>query len=192
MVRKAGASVFPALFSRELPVGREKMRMGVSSCLLGEQVRYDGGSKPDRYVIRTLGRLFELVPVCPEFEAGYPVPRPPFRLVDDPADPRLITPHDGKDHTQRMKEWSERRLDELAELNLCGFIFKTRSPSCGLNGVEVFRDAPVQPATGAGLFAAALVARFPSLPVLDNERLCDPVLRDDFLRRANDCHRRCQ
>ena len=161
-----------------------QIRIGVSACLLGEKVRYDGGDKRDPYVTETLGRIFEYVPVCPEVEYGLSVPREALRLVGDPASPRLMTIETGADHTEGMQRWAAMRLTELDRENLLGFIFKTRSPSCGLKDVRVC-DAQGRPAAaGRGLFAAAFIHRSPSIPVIDEEDLRDAVLDANFLREV--------
>ncbi len=118
--------------------GIEKIKVGVSSCLLGEKVRYDGGHKLDRYITEILGQFFEYVPVCPEVEYGLPVPRETLRLAGDPASPRLVTSRTGVDHTEGMQRWAETKLNDLTRENLAGFIFKSRSPSSGLKGVKVY------------------------------------------------------
>lgn len=167
-----------------------KIRVGISTCLLGERVRYNGGHKLDRYIVNTLGRYFDFVPVCPEHEAGFPIPRPPFRLEGDPADPLLITPSDRRDHTELMKAWSARRLDELEQQGLCGYILKSRSPSCGLLSVKVY-DGEGRPAgDGSGLFARALVDRFPDLPVAEEDLFSDPHLAENFIERVSAYQRR--
>ena len=115
-----------------------RIRIGVSACLLGQPVRFDGSHKHDRYITGTLGEYFEFVPVCPEVEAGFPVPRETFRLVGDPQHPRLVTTRSQVDHTDRMVAWAEKRVRELEKENLCGFIFKSDSPSSGLERVKVY------------------------------------------------------
>jgi uncharacterized protein YbgA (DUF1722 family)/uncharacterized protein YbbK (DUF523 family) len=116
------------------------IRMGVSSCLLGHPVRYDGGHKRDAYVTDTLGRFFEFVPVCPEVECGLGVPRPAMRLTGDPKDPRLTVINTGEDLTERMQAYCARRVEELAGEDLCGYIFKSKSPSSGMARIKVFRE----------------------------------------------------
>ena len=118
----------------------EKIRMGVSACLLGESVRYDGGHARDRYVTDTLGRYMDFVPVCPEMEAGLGVPREPIRLEGDPGAPRVITINTRKDLTDTMTTWAERRVRELEKENLCGFIFESKSPSSGMERVKVYTE----------------------------------------------------
>ncbi len=121
--------------------GIERIKIGVSSCLLGEKVRYDGGHKLDRYITETLGQFFEYVPVCPEVEYGLPIPRETLRLVGDPASPRLVTGRTGIDHTEGMQRWAETKLDDLTREDLSGFIFKSRSPSSGLERGQGLHDS---------------------------------------------------
>ena len=110
------------------PLEEPVIRVGVSTCLLGERVRYDGGHKLDRYLTGTLGQFFEWVPVCPEVEMGLSTPRESMRLVGDAKDPSLISPKSGADHTERMKAWAQQRVEELAAVGLHGFVFKKDSP----------------------------------------------------------------
>lgn len=147
------------------------IRIGVSSCLLGERVRYDGGHKLDRYITDTLGSRYQLVGICPEHEAGMPVPREPMRLVGQPDAPRLVTVTTNLDLTKQMQDYCTRRLDQLEGLGLRGCILKSRSPSCGIGSAPLF-DEQGQPTgtTCSGLFAAALQHRFPDLPVVDEEQ----------------------
>jgi uncharacterized protein YbgA (DUF1722 family)/uncharacterized protein YbbK (DUF523 family) len=161
----------------------EEIKLGVSACLLGEQVRYDGGHKLDRFLRDTLGRYVTFVPVCPEVECGLPTPRESMRLVGDPADPRLVTTRTGIDHTERMQTWARRRLDELAAEDLCGFVFKKNSPSSGMTRVKIYNAAGNPANVGSGLFAKAFMDRFPLLPVEDEGRLHDPKLRENFIER---------
>lgn len=160
------------------------VRLGISACLLGEPVRYDGGHKLDRYLQGQLGRFVEYVPVCPEVECGLPVPREAMRLVGDPAAPRLLTQKTKIDHTDRMLAWAARRLDELEGEDLCGFIFKSRSPSSGMANVKVYDETGTRLKKGVGIFAAALMARFPLLPVEEEGRLHDAGLRENFIERV--------
>lgn len=157
--------------------------VGVSSCLLGEQVRYDGGHKHDRYLTDCLGRFFRFVPVCPEVECGLSIPRESMRLEGDPAAPRLVTNKTRIDLTDRMLAWCESRVMELADEELCGFVFKKDSPSSGLFRVKVYNNG-VAAKNGRGLFAAAVTARFPLLPVEEEGRLNDPDLRENFIERV--------
>jgi uncharacterized protein YbbK (DUF523 family) len=149
---------------------REKPLVGVSQCLLGHAVRYDGDSKPHRVVIEHLAELFELVAVCPEIEAGFGVPRPPVQLTGSIEQPRMT----GRDNPQRdvtglMQAYCSTRSAELA--NLCGFVFKSRSPSCGLHSTPVFIDGKCISETSRGLFARAMTAAYPNLPVIEEGEL---------------------
>jgi len=161
-----------------------KPRVGISACLLGKPVRYDGGLKLDRYIRDVLGREFEFVAVCPEFEAGFGVPREAVHLVGDPDNPRLATVETGVDLTEVMKNWMSLRLDELAHEGLSGFIFKSRSPSCALEGLPVYDDAGLPAAVGPGLFTRAFKARFPAVPLADEAMLHDLKMRERFLRKC--------
>ena len=157
------------------------IRMGVSSCLLGNQVRFDGGHKHDRYITGTLGNYFEFVPVCPEVECGLSIPRESMRLIGNPQSPRLVTGKSGVDLTEQMNEWAGNRVSELAKENLCGFIFKSKSPSSGMERVKVYDANNVPSAIGVGLFARIFKERFPLLPVEEEGRLHDMILRENFI-----------
>lgn len=159
------------------------VKIGISACLFGEPVRYDGGHRRDPFLVEILGRYVTFVPVCPEVECGLGVPREAMRLTGDPAAPRLVTIHTGQDLTDRMKKWADRRVAELEKENLCGFIFKSRSPSSGMERVKVYQGGGAPVKTGVGLFAKAFIARFPLLPVEDDGRLRDPGLRKNFITR---------
>lgn len=158
--------------------------MGISTCLLGEKVRHDGGHKLDRYLTDTLGRYFDYVPVCPEFECGLGVPRESMRLVGDPESPRLVTTKTRVDMTERMAEWSRKRVRELEVENLCGFIFKSKSPSSGMMRVKIYGESGMPSKTGVGIFAKEFMAHFPLLPVEEEGRLHDPGLRENFIERV--------
>lgn len=161
-----------------------KPAVGISSCLLGENVRYDGQHKLDHFLRDTLGPFVRWVPVCPEVEMGLPVPRESMRLVGTPDAPRLMTRKSGVDHTEGMLRWAGKRVGELAGEDLCGFVFKSRSPSSGMKSVKVYRPDGVPAGTSAGLFAGAFMDRFPLLPVEDDGRLHDPGLRENFIERV--------
>jgi uncharacterized protein YbgA (DUF1722 family)/uncharacterized protein YbbK (DUF523 family) len=161
----------------------EPVKIGISSCLLGNHVRYDGNHKLDRYLRDTLGQYFEFVPVCPEVECGLPVPREAMRLVGDPQSPRLVTVRSGIDHSVRMRNWAAQRVKALEKENLCGFIFKKNSPSSGMMRVAVYNAAGRPERKGSGLFAKAFMDHFPRLPVEDEGRLQDPGLRENFIER---------
>ena len=162
----------------------KKIKIGISRCLLGENVRYDGGHKLDHYLAYTLGRFVEWVPVCPEVEYGLPVPREAMRLTGDPEAPRLLTIRTGKDHTEGMLRWSRSRLKELETEGLSGFIFKSRSPSSGIRGVKVYTDKGMPSKSGAGIFGGAFLKHFPLVPAEDDGRLQDPALRENFIERV--------
>lgn len=162
--------------------------VGVSSCLLGQQVRYDGGHKRDAYVVDTLGAWFRYVAVCPEVECGMPVPREAIRLEGDPESPFLMGRVSREDMTGRMEAWSRTRLAQLADEELCGCILKKDSPSCGLKRVKVYREG-FSVKSGSGIFAAALTRRFPQLPVEEEGRLNDSKLRENFIERVFACKR---
>jgi len=158
-------------------------KIGVSSCLLGEKVRYDGDHKHDRYLTDVLGPLVSFVPVCPEVGAGLPVPREPMRLEGDRSAPRLVTTRTRIDLTDRMSAFCREKVVELEREDLCGFIFKKGSPSSGLHRVKVYnRGAAAR--SGRGLFAQAVTEHFPLLPVEEEGRLSDPALRENFLERV--------
>jgi len=163
----------------------QKIRLGISACLLGEPVRFDGGHRWDHFITDTLGKYVEFVPVCPETECGLGVPREAMRLVGDPEAPRLVTVRTKVDLTERMVTWARQRVGELAREDLCGFIFKSKSPSSGMERVKVYNEAATgSPVTqGVGMFARVFMEHFPLLPVEEEGRLHDPVLRENFIER---------
>ena len=148
----------------------DPVRILVSACLLGENVRYDGGHKRNLILMQTLGPFVEWVRVCPEVDCGLPVPREAMRLEGDPNHPRLVTNRTGIDHTGRMERWAKARLEELSGLDLRGYVCKKDSPSCGMEPV--------------GVFTRMFIERFPHLPVEEEGRLADPVLRERFIQRV--------
>jgi uncharacterized protein YbgA (DUF1722 family)/uncharacterized protein YbbK (DUF523 family) len=160
------------------------IQIGVSACLLGEHVRYDGGHKHDRYITDTLGRFFSFVPVCPEVGCGMPTPREAMRLEGDPADPRLMTRQSRIDKTDQMLVYCEQKIRELKTADLCGFIFKKDSPSSGLFRVKVYDGDGMPRKAGRGLFADAFVRSFPMIPAEEAERLNDATLRENFIERV--------
>ncbi len=157
------------------------IKLGISSCLMGNPVRYDGGHSHDRFLTQTLGLFADYVPVCPEVACGMPVPREALRLEGDPDHPRLITQKTRIDKTEQMNRWIEKKLDQLETQNLCGFIFKSKSPSSGLYRIKVYGDDGKIRKTGTGLFARAFTQRFPRIPVEEAGRLHDPQLREHFI-----------
>ena len=160
------------------------IKVGVSACLLGEPVRYDGGHKHDPYLTGTLGKFFSFVPVCPEVECGMTIPREAMRLEGDPAAPRLMTRLSRIDKTEQMLAYCSRRLRELEQADLCGFIFKKDSPSSGLFRVKVYGAGGMATKSGSGIFAAAVAGHFPLLPLEEEGRLNDPAIRENFIERV--------
>jgi len=159
------------------------MRLGISSCLVGERVRWNGTHKLDRFLTDTLGKFVEYVPVCPEVECGFDVPREPLRQVGDPDSPRLITSRTKIDYTDRMTRWARERVIELEKEGLCGFIFKSRSPSSGMERVKVYNETGTPVKKGVGIFARKFMEHFPLLPVEEDGRLHNPKLRENFIER---------
>ncbi len=167
------------------PAGAESgtLRLGISSCLLGEKVRYDTGHKQDSYITGTLGRFFELIPICPEVGAGLGVPRQPIQLVGDPDRPRVVGVRDAAlDATEALERFARKTVAGLPPLD--GYIVKSRSPSCGMERVEVSPEGSGTPRRGRGVFTRILMESRPLLPVEQEERLGDPDLRDNFLERV--------
>lgn len=164
---------------------KDKIRLGISSCLLGQNVRFDGGHKMNRYLHDILAPYVEYVPVCPEVEIGLPIPRPALRQVDaGKGNVRLVFSKSGEDITERMQEWAHKRVKELEAENLDGFVFKANSPSSGMERVKVYPSGKGMPRKdGVGLFAAAFMEHFPLLPVEEEGRLNDAALRENFITR---------
>lgn len=160
-----------------------KLRLGISACLLGQEVRYDGGHKLSRFLRDTLGQYVDYVPVCPEVECGLSTPREPMDLLGDPEAPRMVTTRTGIDHTGRMLRWARQRVEELEHEGLHGYIFKAKSPSCGMARVKVYDDAMVPHSVARGLFARAFMERFPLLPAEEEGPLDDPGLCKRFIEQ---------
>ena len=160
---------------------KEKIRLGISSCLLGQKVRFDGSHKLDRFLTETLGRYVDYVPVCPEVEIGLPTPRETLRLVGDEENQRLVFSKSGEDITERMTAWAKQRVAQLEKEDLSGFIFKSKSPSSGMERVRLYDRNGVPRKTGVGLFAKTFMEHFPLLPVEEEGRLHDPQLRENFI-----------
>jgi uncharacterized protein YbgA (DUF1722 family)/uncharacterized protein YbbK (DUF523 family) len=158
-------------------------RIGISACLLGEAVRFDGGHKRDAFLTETFGQFVEWVQVCPEVECGFGTPREPMRLERVKGEVRLLTVKNSIDVTERMQHYAERRVAQLASERLCGYVLKKDSPSCGLERVKVYDTHGVPAKSGRGMFAAALLKRFPHLPMEEEGRLSDPRLRESFVER---------
>jgi len=162
----------------------ENIKLGIASCLLGNPVRWNGGHKLDRFIVHTLGQHIDFVPVCPESECGLGIPRDTMHLAGDPAAPRLVTTKTGEDKTAQMQRWAKKRLKELESEDLCGYIFKTKSPSSGMRKLKVFATREQIFYNGVGIFARMFIERFSNLPVIDDGMLHDPGLRANFIEQV--------
>ena len=174
--------ITPGKDTTHLPV-----RIGVSSCLLGEEVRFDGGHKRDSSLLQTLGSMVEWVSVCPEVEVGLGTPREAIRLIRDRRElngVRLVTRQTGIDLTRRMREYARRRVRELTKERLSGYILKKDSPTCGMEQVKVWDHLGTNEPNGRGIFAAELLRQFPTMPVEEEGRLRDPRIRENFIDRV--------
>lgn len=165
----------------------DKVKIGVSQCLLGDTVRYDGQSKPCAIVIEQLAEQFELIPICPEVEAGLSIPRPPVQLAGSIEQPRLI----GRDNpeidiTELMRDYCQKKIPELHELS--GFVLKSRSPSCGLNSTPVFIGGKLVSETSSGIFARALQATYPDMPIIENSQLESATQLKNFIQLTTEYH----
>ncbi len=161
----------------------ERLKLGVSSCLLGEEVRWNGGHSRARYLTDVLDEFVEFVPVCPEVEVGMGVPRPTVRLVLSDGEVAMIDPKNGTDWTSKMQRHSRSRARQLADEHLDGFVLKSKSPTCGMERVKLHREGTSPLTSGRGLFAAELIDRNPLLPVEEEGRLNDPGIRENFVER---------
>ncbi len=161
----------------------ETIKIGIASCLLGNPVRWNGGHKLDRFIVHTLGQHIDFVPVCPESECGLGIPRDTMHLAGDPAAPRLVTTKTGEDKTAQMQRWAKKRLKALDEEALCGYIFKTKSPSNGMRKLKVFATREQIFYNGVGIYARMVMDRYPNLPVIDDGMLHDPGLRANFIEQ---------
>jgi uncharacterized protein YbbK (DUF523 family) len=177
-------------------VSEDRPRVGISACLLGEPVRYDAGHKLAAFLVETLGRQVEWVPVCPEVEAGFGTPREPMSLVLTQPHERvrdgrvessmvaLVLNRQGTDVTARLASYARGKVETLVRAGLSGFVLKKDSPSCGVQGVRVYTPGGGVAREGRGLFAEALLARLPDLPVEEEDALADPRVRERFLERV--------
>ncbi len=171
------------------PKGHSRPRIGVSMCLLGHEVRYDGGHTRDQYVESVLGAHVDFVSMCPEVDVGMGTPRPSVRLVRAGDTVRMISAKEDYDWTEQMETYSKVQVDQLAKEPLDGFVLKKNSPSCGAFRIKVFDNNDVPSRDGRGLFAAELMRRFPRLPVEEDGRLNDSRLRENFVTRVFAYHR---
>lgn len=162
----------------------DRPRVGVSACLLGDKVRYDGSDRRDAFLVDVLGEQVEWVRVCPEVEVGMGTPRETLQLVRRSGRVRMIATRTNHDYTDLMEHWAARRVDELAGENLCGYVLKKNSPSCGLDRVPIYEPGGQHAGEGRGLFAEALLRKFPDLPVEDEGRLSEPDVRAAFIERV--------
>lgn len=159
-----------------------KIRLGISACLLGAQVRYDGGHQLDRYLRDVLGEYVDYVSVCPEVEVGLPIPRETLRLIENEEQQvRLVFSRSGEDITARMEVWASARVKQLEQEQLDGFVFKSKSPSSGMERVKLYDRNSIPKNVGVGVFARHFMAHFPLLPVEEEGRLHDPRLRENFI-----------
>ncbi|MEM7235775.1 MAG: DUF523 and DUF1722 domain-containing protein, partial [Planctomycetota bacterium] len=162
----------------------EEIRIGISACLLGDKVRFDGGHKRDGFLTSTVSEFVDFVPVCPEVDIGLGTPREAIRLLRAADGPRLVGVKSGNDHTDAMRKYAKSKARELKKLALCGFIVKRDSPSCGLERVRIYDKNGSPSKDGQGLFTRDLVTSNPYLPVEEEGRLNDPRLRENFFERV--------
>ena len=166
----------------------EPIRVATSSCLLGEEVRFNGGHKHNGYLTKTLARYFELIPFCPEVAIGLGVPRPPIRLVSNNGQLRAVGVADPTlDVTEDLVEYGRTVVSQLTDVS--GYIFKRASPSCGMERVKIYSSKGMPVDSGAGLYAQAIMQALPLLPTEEEGRLMDPVLRENFIERIFTYHR---
>ena len=167
-----------------IPSLEDKIIIGISECLLGRAVRFNGGHQHNAYITDTLGEYFSFTPYCPEVAIGMGVPRPPIRLMGDPNQPHAVGTKDPDlDVTERLNSYSQKTTTQLPE-EMCGFIVKSKSPSCGMERVKVYHVNGNPNANAPGHFTAALLKNNPTLPVEEEGRLADPVLRENFIERV--------
>lgn len=165
------------------------IRIGLSACLRGDEVRWNGGHSRQRYLTDTLGQFFEFITACPEIEAGMTVPRPTVRLVSLGDKIRVVDPKNDIDWTAAMEDHAVQRVGMVDEFQLSGFILKSKSPSCGVSRIKVFAENGMPTYDGRGVFAAELIRRYPRLPIEEEGRLNDPGLRENFVERVFAYHR---
>ena len=166
-----------------------RLSIGIARCLLGDEVRYDGTHKLDRYLRDTLGAFVDFVPVCPEVECGMPVPREPMRLTGAPAAPAFVGRRSGADWAPRLADWGRQRIAGLAHRGLCGYVLQYGSPACGLSRVKVYAGDGPPSMTGTGAWARMVMDAFPLLPCEDDGRLRNPAIRENFITRVFTLHR---
>ncbi len=161
----------------------EKINIGISACLLGQTVRFDGGHQHDHYLTDVLGKYFEYHPLCPEVAIGLGVPRSSLRLIANAeGEPQAIMPNTGVNHTEALRQFADRAVPKLPEIS--GYILKKKSPSCGMERVRIYSDKGMPIANGMGIFAQRLIENCPLLPVEEEGRLFDLRLRENFIKRV--------
>jgi len=160
---------------------KNKITLGVSSCLLGEKTRYDGAHTKDQFITRVLGKWVEFISVCPEVECGFGVPREPLRLVGDPGSPSLISVYTRRDYTLPMLHWAQKRMLTLKEEDIWGVILKSKSPSCGIKRVKVYDKNGIAINQGRGLFARIFSEYFPLVPIVDEKEIHNPKTFKNFM-----------
>jgi len=163
---------------------QRKMKIGISSCLLGNKVRYDGGHKFDDDLIPVYERFVQWVSICPEVESGLTVPREAMRLQGDSAHPRLVTITNEIDYTDKVLQWASLKVRLLEQEDLSGFVFKSRSPSCGVSDTDIYDTTTLLKTKGAGIFAKIVMHQYPLLPVEDEQRLKMMQIREHFIERV--------
>ncbi|OBT09512.1 hypothetical protein A9264_14675 [Vibrio sp. UCD-FRSSP16_10] len=160
------------------------MQIGISACVLGEEVRFDGGHKSSKFVTKELSPFFQFIPVCPEVGIGMSVPRPAIRLISDDERIALVETKDQtQDYTASMQTYSENKVNELQGQSLCGYIVCAKSPTCGMERVKVYANGWAS-TDGVGLYTRELMTKMPWLPVEEDGRLNDPVLKENFISRV--------
>jgi uncharacterized protein YbbK (DUF523 family) len=175
----------PAMAITEPVAADDKpIRIGVSACLIGQAVRFDGGHKRSDFLVDTFGPFVEFVPVCPEIEIGLGVPRETLRLVRREGEVQLVANKSGADLTEQMRRYADRRTRMLVNDNLNGYVLKKDSPSCGMERVRIYAGNGMPARDGRGLFADTLMRRYPNLPIEEEGRLNDPRLRENFIERV--------
>lgn len=165
-------------------MNEKPVRIGVSSCLLGMKVRFDGNHKLDHYLTEVLDTYFEFIPSCPEVEIGMSIPRETIRLVGKSGNPKLVAPGSGNDYTDEMNRYSKKRIEYLSKKRIHGYIFKSNSPTCGMERVRVYDKNNVPSKNGVGLFARVLMENNPLLPFEEEGRLRDTNIRENFIERV--------
>ena len=172
-----------------LDIELQRPKLGISACLLGQKVRFDGGHKREQFLTEFFGKFVEWIPICPEVEVGMGVPRETVRLVGTLTNPRMVAEKSGKDWTEAMNRFAAKRVREIAEKSLSGYVFKKNSPTCGMERVRVYSNKGMPERKGRGLFAASLMNQWPLLPVEEEGRLNDLKLRENFIERVFAYHR---